>query len=1238
MSGIGKRLGVPFGILTFPALALISAVTFLRADAPAPFGSQQQIPLRQIARANASPATEPLNFFGSTQADAWKTIGEVANPNAKFIAMERDNEQDVLRLLTRAFTPLKTQVGFTFPANETGKDLGAKGVTYLTFSCRATKAPAMLRLYLVANGKISGSQAAFAAMPGEWQQIYLPTARFGKNSLAKAEGIAFEVVSTDGDTDVQIKNLAAGNTPYTKDSWITHQLSISLNGDWKFRADPKNEGLGAKWSGEDFDDNAWQVIKSGQSWEKQGIATFSGYGWYRQKISVPKDFAGTPLRLTLAHFTGDDEVFLNGTPIGGIKGEFVYENLAVRTYTAPASLVHYGADNTIAIRVWGGNLGFQVRNSGLINGVYTAVLDPYGVRFRSPGGEEQAVSNFDMSAAQQGKPFEIVFRFPGEILKSGAGQLHYNLTDYYGDVIQSGVVPVSPGSDGIARGVVAIDALTSQKIYLRGRLKTDAFLCDASGTPLYCDTDEYGHELEHLDLEARDNLSLPALPDTEEDTPYGKLKLIDKVDCSVPLAQEIHPYMESGFDHAQDASTPGSPIHVTVHDILGKAARESDHGWYAYRIGRGKLVPHTNYLVRFEYAEDKPRYCPVLIEAGEYYMGIGWKNGISPTDPYDNWPLSHQWQWYDAIVSLDTMTLGAGSTGSAPAENGFWVYLINKIVPNGYFSLYQGGPAISRIKLYAIDAVKNAPVIHEPAGLPHRTLMVDWERQPAHNPADLVRYCKLMGYNTVSPVIVKWCTDNYSDPLNGYNTVNVDDCGYWARDMYDLTTHVDSAAPVPTSESIHVRYLEATKQYGLNYVPRVEYGGSYDLPTAARAIDAKGKPAKPNRFLPWSADLLQPAVFDDMSKLIEHLVKPYAQDNPQLTGILWRIRCDRLPISYGPADLQLYASETGTTVPGTSDAEKASWASGAGKDAYDTWWQKKREAFHVKIADQLKSYRPDLTLFYYNWDEDKWSLIDHGLQDWAFLSKVLLAPPGTGTSVYVKDREERAKMTGAQYVDVIHSGNFTSVGKVNRADYALRPDLYKDDKGIQLFAPANQLFFANDPTYLNYFRTADGLAVSNAVAYDEVGYKSINRKYECNMVTPGGSAFSMALEVLACFNGDPRTISYTPYTFGRGFADAHRHFAQAFLALPALDGTVVDQDDPDLKVRVYKTDQGTYIGAIYKGYTARNLSIHLPGSWPANATLVDLVSGNTVPTTCAAGILNFSLDSGPMDLHALVLK
>jgi len=713
---------------------------------------------------------------------------------------------------------------------------------------------------------------------------------------------------------------------------------------------------------------------------------------------------------------------------------------------------------------------------------------------------------------------------------------------------------------------------------------------------------------------------------------------VDEIDCTLSLAEEPHPYLQGGFNPKADKSTPGSQVDVAVHEILGKKARESGNGWFAYRIGRGQLKPRQNYLVRMEYPEDKPRYCPIEIEAGHNYMGIGWKNGLTSDDPYDNWPLSHQWQWYDAILTLDDETLGSGGAGSAPAEHGFWIYMLNKVQPDGHFSLYEGGPAIARIKLYEIDPEKNAPEIHYPEGQPHRVLMVDWERQPNHNPTDIVRYAKLMGYNAVSPIILKWGFGNYSDPLNGYDSTNVDDHGYWVRDQDKAEGKVGEA--VPGKPSIHTRYLEATKRYGMGYVPRIEYGGSYALPEEARAIGANGKLAKPNRFAEWSGDLLHPAVWTELEQLSDHLFKPYVKDNPQLTGALWRIRSDRMPISYSGADLALFAKETGTTLPGKSEQEWRAWASmGKGRDAYDDWWHAKRAAFHMKLADLLKSYRSDMTLYYYNWDADKWSLILSDLSSWAFLGQISAAPAGTARDVYRQEREERRKLTAEDYVQVLHSGAFGKVSKgVNRADYAIRPELYAKSDNVQIFAPANSLYFADKPAYLEYFKTGSGLAVSNVISYDEVGYKSINAKFECNMLSPAGGPFSMALELLAYFHGDARTLTYTPYTFGRGFADAHRRFAQAFLALPATEGKVLEGTEKDLKVRLYPSEKGTYVGVAYKGYEGARLTLKFPGLGKPQVAVKNLVTNGEIPSKTVGNDLVVELTSGPMELNALLIQ
>ena len=166
--------------------------------------------------------------------------------------------------------------------------------------------------------------------------------------------------------------------------------------------------------------------------------------------------------------------------------------------------------------------------------------------------------------------------------------------------------------------------------------------------------------------------------------------------------------------------------------------------------------------------------------------------------------------------------------------------------------------------------------------------------------------------------------------------------------------------------------------------------------------------------------------------------------------------------------------------------------------------------------------------------------------------------------------------------------------------------------------------------------------MSHAVAYDECGSRYINPKYEGNMVTPAGPAFSMAIELLAYFHGDANTLTYTVYTYGRGFSDAHRRFAQAFLALPAVSGEIVPgavgPDDSDIRVRRYDTQNGTYVGVAHKGYQAKTFTVSLPGRWRAQTTVTDLVSGAVVVSKLGGDNLTFEVKSGPMGLNSYLVK
>lgn len=1240
---------------------------------------------KAAARAPRIPGITPFQLplgIGAKNASKW-VVGGISIPEGeKAFAMEQVDGKDVLRLFPKAFDAGQTLLGYRLPP------LDAKNVpNYISFLCKSTKETNQITVNLLPTSVImaGGLKVVVPVNPGEWQRVIIPFSQFGLKSAPRVQAIGIGIASAAKNSDVLVSDITIGATAQTPETLSAKRTIISLKGEWRFATDAGDVGLKEKWNAPEFDDTAWKTLKANSGWSDQGVV-HAGWAWYRQKLIVPKESEGAPLTLALAEIPFEDEVYFNGVRIGGLGGGYMYQNFYLRTYTVPDSLVHYGEANTIAVRTWGVNGGAYVSSkSGLVMGnnpkittYYQAELDPYAVKLRSAATKNEEVSpdHFDISSAQQKAPFEVVFRFPGDALKDSSGTLHYTLMDFYNQVIQSGHVPVTADKNGLVKAVVAVDAETSEVVYLRGRFKAFLTVCDASGVPVCTDA----REVDRLSLAARDTKSLPALPETLEETPYGKLKLVDEIDCTVPADKEEHPYMQSALDHAQDAKTPGAPLKVNITEILGKKAREIEEGvmgCFAYRIGRGKLQPHKNYLLRVEYPEDKPRYIPFEIQNGHNFMDVGCKLGVSATDPYDNWPLSKTWQWYDSIVSLDEETTGGFGTGSASAEHGFWVYFINKKKAGRYTIQYAGGPAVARMKLYEIDPEKNAPAITKPKGLPQRVLSVDWERQADQPPEDIVRYCKLMGYNAVSPIMLKWTFMNYGEPLSGYETVILDGHRYWVKSA--ATTEDDpkpteetaaateaagedtadspgtdtagpdakpkqggapttkAAQPATAKPSVHLQYLAMTKKWGINYIPRIEYGGSQELRVDAWVIAGDGEVCKPTRFSTWGADLLHPATWEDLKRTVASYFKPYAKDNPQLTGMLWRMRCDRMEVSYSRRDIEMFCKETNTKLPDLPAKELAGWASsGEMGERYADWWQQKRAEFHAKLVALLKSYRPDMMLYLYNWDEDKFSMGPLDMFSSGTFIEFARARFGMAPQVYEKHVRDQQKLTGEDYVRMIRTGHMFNL-PIESPAYALHMELYKDLKGMQVLAPVNALYSADCPAFINYFKTADGVSVSNPVTYDEIGRRSINPKYEGSMLTPGGPAFSMALELLSYFHGDARMLTYTVYTYGRGFADAHRRFAQAFLALPAIPGTEVDQGDKDLKVRAYPSPNGTYVGVAYKGYTGKKLAIKVPGT-KAGAKVRDLVTGQIIPTTMNGGGLQFDLASGPMELNAFLVE
>lgn len=142
---------------------------------------------------------------------------------------------------------------------------------------------------------------------------------------------------------------------------------VPLNGPWRFHV-----GDDPRWSSPDFDDSSWETVDLTPApgahdgdvglpgyvsgWSRRGHAGYTGYAWYRIKITVDSD-KGTPLALagpTLVDSTY--QLYVDGKRLGG-PAEFSGATptvFSVRPSVFPLSTSSSTGAQTylIAFRVW----------------------------------------------------------------------------------------------------------------------------------------------------------------------------------------------------------------------------------------------------------------------------------------------------------------------------------------------------------------------------------------------------------------------------------------------------------------------------------------------------------------------------------------------------------------------------------------------------------------------------------------------------------------------------------------------------------------------------------------------------------------------------------------------------------------------------------------------------------------------------------------------------------------------
>jgi len=196
------------------------------------------------------------------------------------------------------------------------------------------------------NGQLIGGTGQFPPdyhTAWDARRIYpVPAAclRAGEANL-----IAVRVYDVGGRGGVYEGRLAVFSTNYPS-------FAINLDRDWTFSA-----GDNATWAQPQIDESIFTPITVPSLWENAGHADLDGFGWYRVKFTVTEKPSDATLVLLLGRIDDLDEVYLNGTRIGGTGDlEHPRENRGLdfyrqnRGYTFAASLLQ--GENVLAVRVY----------------------------------------------------------------------------------------------------------------------------------------------------------------------------------------------------------------------------------------------------------------------------------------------------------------------------------------------------------------------------------------------------------------------------------------------------------------------------------------------------------------------------------------------------------------------------------------------------------------------------------------------------------------------------------------------------------------------------------------------------------------------------------------------------------------------------------------------------------------------------------------------------------------------
>ncbi len=115
--------------------------------------------------------------------------------------------------------------------------------------------------------------------------------------------------------------------------------------EWNKQIGDADGGTKGNWQSSTLNDGDWQTMQLPTLWEDAGLKDFDGIVWFRKTITIPSDWNGKELNLSLGMIDDNEITYFNGVEIGRTNGHNIDRN-----YKVPARLVKTGVA-VITVRV-----------------------------------------------------------------------------------------------------------------------------------------------------------------------------------------------------------------------------------------------------------------------------------------------------------------------------------------------------------------------------------------------------------------------------------------------------------------------------------------------------------------------------------------------------------------------------------------------------------------------------------------------------------------------------------------------------------------------------------------------------------------------------------------------------------------------------------------------------------------------------------------------------------------------